>query len=51
VSNGYISIQAARDRYGVVIDAASESINSKATEALRADLRPATSPAHSISPD
>ena len=37
--NEYISIQAARDLYGVVIDPKTFEVDDKATKALRAKLK------------
>lgn len=39
VLNGYISVEAARESYGVVIDPATATVDESATQALRADLK------------
>jgi N-methylhydantoinase B len=44
VRNGYVSLLAARERYGVVLDAATFALDSNATDQLRA-ARAATAPA------
>ena len=41
VVNGYVSLDAARDDYGVVIDAATMTIDDAATAALRSEPRTA----------
>ena len=41
VVNGYVSLDAARDDYGVVIDAATMTIDGAATTALRSERRTA----------
>jgi hypothetical protein len=43
VRNGYVSIEAARDIYGVVIDAAALAIDQAATLARRCEMRRVTS--------
>ena len=40
--DGYVSLDAARDDYGVVIDAATMTIDGTATAALRSEPRTAT---------
>ena len=52
VVNGYVSLDAARDDYGVVIDAATMTIDDAATAALRREPRKAAARcSHGSGPD
>ena len=39
VIDGYVSIEAAREQYGVVIDAATMKVDTEASEKLRGNLK------------